>query len=145
MKDRIAQIIREEQMTAILFARETGIQQASLSHILKGRNNPSLDIIKKIHQRFPHVNLDWLLYGEGNMYVDGYLPKESEMSENDINPSDSLDFSEYRKEIELKEGQSEVKETVKEVVKYVERPPKKIVEIRIFFDDGTFETLIPQK
>lgn len=47
MKDRIAQIMKEEQMSAIQFAKETGIQQASLSHILNGRNNPSLEIIKK--------------------------------------------------------------------------------------------------
>jgi len=147
MKERIAQIIKEEQLTAVQFAKETGIQQASLSHILNGRNNPSLEIIKKIHQRFPYINVDWLLYGEGNMVE---LQKRehytaSSFDENAINTTKSLDNAEYVRDLKVKEVSNTSKEAIKETIKYVERPPKKIIEIRIFFDDGTYETLIPQK
>lgn len=148
MKDRIALIMKEEQLTAVQFAKETGIQQASLSHILNGRNNPSLEIIKRIHQRFPHINLDWLLYGEGNMIeASKKSPNTTSLfdDENAVNAADSSENLEYAKEIEVKELQNIPKETIKETIKYVERPPKKIIEIRIFFDDGTYETLIPQK
>lgn len=147
MKERIAQIIKEEQLTAVQFAKETGIQQASLSHILNGRNNPSLEIIKKIHHRFPYINLDWLLYGEGNMTEQ---PKRAHnaaslFDENAINTTESIDNAEYAKDFEAKEVSNTSKEAMKETIKYVERPPRKIIEIRIFFDDGTYETLMPQK
>ncbi len=144
MKDRIAQIMKKEQMYAIQFAKETGIQQASLSHILNGRNNPSLEIIKKIHLRFPSINLDWLLYGEGEMTNDSTEDNGPKIDENAINPTDSQEFSENDKEIASKEADSAHKESVKETIRYIEKPSKKIVEIKIFFDDGTFETLVPK-
>lgn len=145
MKDRIAQIIKEEEMTAVQFAKETGIQQASLSHILNGRNNPSLEAIKKIHQRFPEINLDWLLYGEGTMRADSPKEQLSLFDENAINADESTDEKKYAKEMEDKSSENDHKVTIKETIKYIEKPSKKITEIRIFYDDGTFETLIPQK
>ncbi len=146
MKDRIAQIIKEEQLTAVQFAKETGIQQASLSHVLNGRNNPSLEIIKKIHHRFPYINIDWLLYGEGNMIE---LQKRehnvTSFDKNVINTTESIDNAKYAKDFEVKEVSNTSKEAIKETAKYIERHLKRIIEIRIFFDDGTYETFIPQK
>lgn len=144
MKDRIAQIMKEEQMSAIQFAKETGIQQASLSHILNGRNNPSLEIIKKIHQRFTHINLEWLLYGEGEMINNPSKFNYSLFDENTINADDSLKKTKYDKEINREEYPNDLQIPIKETVKYIEKPQKEIIEIRIFFNDGTYETLIPQ-
>lgn len=144
MKDRIAQIMKEEQMSAIQFAKETGIQQASLSHILNGRNNPSLEIIKKIHQRFTHINLEWLLYGEGEMINNPSKFNYSLFDENTINADDSLKKTTYDKEINREEYPNDLQIPIKETVKYIEKPQKEIIEIRIFFNDGTYETLIPQ-
>jgi transcriptional regulator with XRE-family HTH domain len=143
MKDRIAQIMEHEGMNAMLFAKETGIQQASISHILNGRNNPSLEIIKRIHQRFSYINLEWLLYGEGEMITSSNAPAET--GENGINPSEGTGDDKYAKDFGGNEGGNRPETIVKETIKYIEKPERKIVEIRIFFDDGTYETLSPSK
>ena len=67
MKERITQIIQKEEMTAAQFAEKIGISPSSLSHILSGRNNPSLEVVMKIHKACTYVNLSWLLYGDGQM------------------------------------------------------------------------------
>ncbi|NLH53302.1 MAG: helix-turn-helix transcriptional regulator [Bacteroidales bacterium] len=51
-------------MTASQFAEAIGIQRSGLSHILSGRNQPSLDFIKKLIHRFPDVDIYWLITGE---------------------------------------------------------------------------------
>jgi transcriptional regulator with XRE-family HTH domain len=66
-KERIKQIMSEENMTPAKFSERIGIQRGAMSHILKERNNPSLDVIKKILKAFSDINPDWLLYGEGPM------------------------------------------------------------------------------
>ncbi len=147
MKERIAQIMVKENMNALQFAKETNIQQASLSHILNGRNNASLEIIKKIHQRFPTISWDWLLNGEGDMYLNS-APSPNTPStppENKEFTFNWQDDTEYVKENEAKAPVEAPKEVVRETVKYIERPPRKVTEIRIFFDDGTFEVLFPPK
>ena len=54
-------------MSHAAFADEIGVQRSAIAHIAKGRNRPSLDMIDKIIDRYPEVNLLWLLRGEGNM------------------------------------------------------------------------------
>jgi transcriptional regulator with XRE-family HTH domain len=66
-KERIKQIMIEENMTPAKFSERIGIQRGAMSHILKERNNPSLDVIKKILNVFSDINPDWLLFGEGPM------------------------------------------------------------------------------
>jgi len=65
IKDRISTIMRLEQMNASQFADAVNVQKSSISHVLGGRNNPSLDVVLKIINRFPHYNADWLLRGVG--------------------------------------------------------------------------------
>ena len=67
MIDRIKQLIELLSSNASEFANKTGIQKAQLSHIMSGRNKPSLDIAIKILSTFPHISSDWLLLGTGNM------------------------------------------------------------------------------
>lgn len=69
MKDRIAHIIRAKNLTAAEFAVRLGIQPSNVSHLLSGRNNPSLDFVKKLKETFPEYNLDWLIMGTGPMTV----------------------------------------------------------------------------
>ena len=69
MKDRIAHIIRAKNLTAAEFALKLGIQPSSISHLLSGRNNPSLDFVKKLKETFPEYNLDWIVLGKGPMTV----------------------------------------------------------------------------
>jgi transcriptional regulator with XRE-family HTH domain len=68
MVERIKEIILKEGLTSGSFADLIGVQRSSMSHIINGRNNPSLDFITKTIQRFPKINPEWLLTGEGEMY-----------------------------------------------------------------------------
>ena len=71
MKDRIAHIIKAESLTNLQFAQLLDISPASVTHLLSGRNNPSLDFVVRIAQKFPHYNLRWLILGEGPIYNNG--------------------------------------------------------------------------
>lgn len=68
MVERIKDIILKEGLTSGSFADIIGVQRSSMSHIINGRNNPSLDFIIKTLQHFPKINPEWLLTGIGNMY-----------------------------------------------------------------------------
>jgi transcriptional regulator with XRE-family HTH domain len=68
MINRIKEIIVKEGLTSGSFADAIGVQRSNMSHILNGRNNPSLDFVIKTLQRFPKVNTEWLLLGTGSMY-----------------------------------------------------------------------------
>lgn len=67
MKDRIAHIMRAKNLKASDFASLLGIQPSAISHILAGRNRPSLELVKKIKETFPEYNLDWIVFGVGPM------------------------------------------------------------------------------
>ena len=69
MKDRIAHIIRAKNLTAAEFAVRLGIQPSNISHLLSGRNNPSLDFVKKLKETYPEYSLDWIVFGRGPMTV----------------------------------------------------------------------------
>ena len=148
MKDRILLIMKKEDLSAAQFAEKIGISQASLSHILNGRNNPSLDVVVKVHNAFQNINLDWFLFGTGDMYkpsVTAEIPSlfDSENDENSNFSSNGSEFLKNRKEIEVGNPENGRKDVVRQEVKYVEMPAKKITEIRIFFDNGTYETFKP--
>ena len=68
MLNRIKEVLLREGFASGSFADEIGVQRSSLSHILNGRNKPSLDFILKTLQRFPNINSKWLLMGIGEMY-----------------------------------------------------------------------------
>jgi transcriptional regulator with XRE-family HTH domain len=70
MKERIRTLMTALNFNAGQFADEIGIQKSGMSHILTGRNNPSLDFIQKLLERFPDVNLEWLIMGKGSIYKD---------------------------------------------------------------------------
>ena len=139
-----------EKLTAGAFAESIGVAQATISHILGPRNKyPSTEVILRLHQRYNDINLEWLLTGKGTMSND---PDSSEKGELDYplfaesaeNPSNGTEERENRKEIALETSQNAPKEIVKQEIIYKERPPRKITEIRIFFDDNTYETFKPE-
>ncbi|MBW7846771.1 MAG: helix-turn-helix transcriptional regulator [Bacteroidales bacterium] len=65
MRERIQQIMKMKSVNAAEFADMMQIKRPGLSHILTGRNNPSLDFVIKLKDTFPEINLEWLLYGRG--------------------------------------------------------------------------------
>ena len=69
MIDRINLLLKAKNISARQFAEEIGIQPSGMSHILSGRNNPSLDFVMKVVRRWPEVNINWLMFGKGEMFA----------------------------------------------------------------------------
>jgi transcriptional regulator with XRE-family HTH domain len=78
MIERILALMKEKNLTPSAFADEIGIQRSGMSHLISGRNKPSLEFIMKVLKRFPDVKSEYLLYGITNGKV---IPTE-EKSEN---------------------------------------------------------------
>jgi transcriptional regulator with XRE-family HTH domain len=62
---RLKKVMEYHQLSASLFADKVGVQRSSISHILSGRNKPSLDFILKVTSQFNDVAIEWLLNGKG--------------------------------------------------------------------------------
>ena len=76
MINRINLILKAKNITARQFAEEIGIQPSGMSHIMSGRNNPSLEFVNKVVRRYPEIDANWLLLGRGEMYM-GLTPDPS--------------------------------------------------------------------
>lgn len=63
---RLEIILDYYNLSASAFADKINVQRSSLSHLLSGRNKPSLDFIIKVIEVFPEVDLYWILNGKGN-------------------------------------------------------------------------------
>jgi len=63
---RLQIIIDHYQLSAASLADKIAVQRSSISHLLSGRNKPSLEFVLKLVRQFPEVNLYWLLNGIGN-------------------------------------------------------------------------------
>ena len=61
--NRLLKILENKNLSASQFAEKIGVQRSSVSHILSGRNKPSLDFIIKIITVFSDISLDWLIKG----------------------------------------------------------------------------------
>ena len=62
---RLEHILAYYEQTASGFADAIGVPRSSISHLLSGRNKPSLDFVMKVIRRYPEVDLYWLLNGKG--------------------------------------------------------------------------------
>lgn len=158
MKDRIIQIMRSARLSNADFAEKIGISTSSLSHIFSGRNNPSLDMVKRLHKSFPDISLNWIMYGEGEMYSTGSSGNDkkqenyenlwnetvAESHENPQNTDNGAFYLDFRKEKPSEEGNQSIQKPVKEEIRHIEKPVPKISEIRIFYDNGTFEVFKPE-
>lgn len=67
MISRIQLILKTRNISPSQFADQIQVQRSGVSHILSGRNNPSLDFILKILKTYPEIDADWLLFGKGQM------------------------------------------------------------------------------
>jgi len=67
-RQRLQQLMEAEKLTAKQFADQVGISAGTISNIMGGRNNPSLDVLQAVLNRFRTVNSDWLILGIGSMY-----------------------------------------------------------------------------
>jgi transcriptional regulator with XRE-family HTH domain len=74
MKERIIRFLTNENKSSAQFAEEIGVQPSGVSHILSGRNNPSLDFVMKMLRRYPALSTDWLIFGREPMYKGVHAP-----------------------------------------------------------------------
>ena len=144
MKDRIQAFLQSENKSYAQFAEEIGVQPSGISHILSGRNNPSLDFVIKMLHRYPSLSHEWLLFGRGPMYRQVSQPTlfEDEPSE---------DLGVRSGPIEIEEGDSDpgidsgLHESRREAAGVFHAGagepgagPRKLTRIVMFFSDKTF-------
>lgn len=159
MKDRIKKLMEDQHMTQKVFAQMTGISEGSLSGIFNGRTKPTLSIVDSIHQHLPKVSVYWLLYGDGPMYVDDQ-PKagggsatapsstaapQSEASMGSAANGYAPTLFDAPRPASSQGVQSTINNQPQTVIKYVDKPTRQITEIRVFYDDQTWETFVPKK
>lgn len=82
MENRIQNIIDKYGLSSNAFAKEIDVNRSTISHILSGRNKPSIEVLQKILKRFPDVSANWLLLGQGaiddtNLASSSQVPKEN--------------------------------------------------------------------
>ena len=78
MKDRIIELLNTLEINAAQLADTIGVQRSSISHILSGRNKPSLDFFLKIHEAYPSVDLYYLITGKNLQKTESDHAKKSD-------------------------------------------------------------------
>ena len=115
IQERLQLILKMHNLTPSAFADQIGVQRSNVSHVISGRNKPSLDFLEKILNTYPRVNANWL--------ITGVMPKEGLSNTNGVNQKTPV-----HKQVEIK-----VQEKLGEdVVKIVE-----------FYADGTYKHYFP--
>ena len=115
MVNRIFTFIENQQLTPTEFADKIGVSRASISSIKTGRTQPTLSLVEKIKQHFPDVDINWLIFGNG----DAPAKIESEIKENSL-------FDEIDENIEVKDSNQPVVNEYEAV--YIAESPKKTEE-----------------
>lgn len=67
MVERIRELLESRQFTPTQFADVIGVARPIVSHILSGRNKPSLEVVQRILAAMPDLAMPWLLNGTGPM------------------------------------------------------------------------------
>ena len=135
--------MKQMEMSQKQFANELCLAEATLSSIFTGRTKASANVVRNIHERFPEVSVAWLMFGEGDMYVGEVVsevkaPSHTQHAEDATSPDMAFN-SEFSRQVP-EQLVAPISPVVHEVVKYIDKPQRKITEIRVFFDDGTYET-----
>lgn len=123
---RLKIIIDHYSISAAIMAEKMDVQRSSISHILSGRNKPSLDFVMKVLTAFPEVELYWLLNGTGT------FPKDSNTT--------------FKKATPAPIQESEVKTIPQPSVEnnsIVVKNESEIERIVVFYKDGTFKNYTP--
>ncbi|CAN5408628.1 helix-turn-helix transcriptional regulator [soil metagenome] len=132
--ERLEKILEHYDLSAAAFADAIDVGRSSISHILSGRNKPSLDFVLKIVQAFPEVELYWLLNGKGK------FPASRENMNNFSGPSGVNLFSEEeKKEVPTINNPSIGANSSRANIPAKHSAGKKIKKIVIFYEDGTFD------
>ena len=153
MKDRIKKIMEAQHMTQQVFAQFINVAPATLSSIFTGRTAPTLKIVEAIKNKLPDISTDWLMFGNGQMYLGRDTESQENLSDQNGELSDMmLPFDDSptpsRSSVSSQADQgvhSAVQRQQKSAVKSFVMPQRQITEIRVFYDDQTWETFVPKK
>ena len=169
MKDRIRQIIEWTNLSQQDFATRLGISPASLSSIFTGRTNPTNNHVQAIHRAFPEINVSWLLFGEGKMMNADGGEEKNLLLDDSVQVSGDSNFSNESSSMasifsdedygaapvadpssrSVVNGRREISGARPTGFHFVDNAKKndikerRIKEIRVFFDDGTYEAFVP--
>jgi transcriptional regulator with XRE-family HTH domain len=141
----LLEFLRNENKSSAQLAEEIGVQASGISHILSGRNNPSLDFVLKMLEKYQLLSTDWLLFGKGSMY------KENKMQNLfDYDPGNNRETNEIlnkgeqiRPEIDF---QGVIKNrTFDDSKAYTEKTASGVVKIVWFYENNSFEEFIPRR
>jgi len=145
MKERLLEFLRSENKSSAQFAEEIGVQPSGISHILSGRNNPSLDFVMKMVEKYQFLSTDWLLFGKGSMYKDHKTPTlfdiDPGISEETV--PRSLKNDKILPDNVLKQSGKE--EVVREASAVNDSRTSKVVKIVWFFENNSFEEYYPSR
>jgi len=142
MKERLIEFLRIENKSSAQLAEEIGVQASGISHIISGRNNPSLDFVLKMLGKYKFLSTDWLLFGKGAMY------KESRMqSLFDNSTQAGAESAPVAAEIVNNESENLVKDSSiqREAGLHLNNISAGIVRIIWFYGDNSFEEYYPRK
>lgn len=83
MKDRIRELMEAQHMNQQTFSNCIGINTATLSGILTGRTQPTIKVVNAIMRKFPNININWLMFGQGGMIASNNPTPTSQPSSTD--------------------------------------------------------------
>ncbi len=152
IRERIKQLIDLLQISNTEFAENVGVQASSISHLVSGRNKPSIDFVQKLHNRYPEVDTNWLLFGEGeamssdSQHKTSPTPTVVQESEDPTpyTPKSAEKSSSKMSHLEALSMQSTDQVTGENPVAHSHRLEKGIKNIIIFYHEGTFESFEPK-
>jgi len=133
IRERFLEVMKSEGMNAKDFSLEVGISAATMSNIMNGKNNPSLDVIQKVLDRFRALSSDWLVLGVGSMY------REKSKSRDD---NSLLAIQPEEDDLQPRTMSSGYKATVEPKPAITN---KKVAKIMIFYTDGSFDEIQAQQ
>lgn len=119
---RMYKIMEHYNLSAATFSDEINVQRSSISHLLSGRNKPSLEFVLKIVDHYEEVTLDWLLYGRNS------FPTSQKNNAKDQEEKIISSPTQNRKDTALLIDKSQKKTT-----------PSEIERIVVFYQNGTFK------
>ncbi|MBQ6084113.1 MAG: helix-turn-helix transcriptional regulator [Bacteroidales bacterium] len=143
IKDRLAHILRAKNLTATQFAEKMEIQPSNVSHLLNGRNKPSLDFLIKLKEIFPEYSFDWIILGKKPITINDSNPVNS--VENELKFEDAIEDRVVEFD-NIDDDYDEVSEIVeKSIDNQLERKNNEgVKKLIVVYNDNTFEVLTPR-
>ncbi len=147
MKERLLEFLRNENKSSAQLAEEIGVQASGISHILSGRNNPSLDFILKMLEKYKFLSTDWLLFGRGTMYKEGKM--QNLFDEDPVYNKEAVEMQAKTEERLSKSG-SEYSEALQsdsaaENAESHRDSSSEVIKIVWFYDNNSFEEFLPRR